>query len=210
MKSNLLNYVGVAALLIAFSACDRNDNDIEPPDEDLGTFEATISGDVSASFEGTAVFAEYHDPETEERFFTIAFGSPLNGRALNIWFVRGGEFPGAGTFNIQQLDMEELEEDWYFDKEEFVGFFLFHSDDQAEPMELYFTESGSITIELTDHNSIRGDFDVTASGMSMDFEQQQQEELQIQITSTFHAAFGEVQFPDFEDAFGLTGAPSFH
>jgi type 1 fimbria pilin len=101
-------FAGVAALLFTMSACNNDDNDVEVYDMEPGTFTATITGDVETVFEGVAIFTEYQHQATGELFFTIGFGSSSE-EAINLWFVRTGQFPGGGTYNIQQLNLEDME-----------------------------------------------------------------------------------------------------
>lgn len=197
MKIKIWQYVGVIALLVAFVACDRDDDDIDDiPGDEIGRFEATITGDVTAEFEGVAVFAQYQHIETDELFFTVGFGAN-NGQTINIWFVRGGEFPGNDTYAVHSFDVEEMEDDlWFFDVDDFVSFILIQHQQNAGELEVYFSESGTITLQLTEQNILTGDFSIDATGYRMDMTEPSEEELNISISASFNAVAGEVQFPN--------------
>jgi hypothetical protein len=192
-------YAGIAAIVILFSACSRDDEEIIVHDLEPGTFEATISGDVESVFEGVALYTEYFNQETEEYFFTIGLGSTTDGEAASLWFVRSGEYPGEGTFNIQSIEREDVENSqWFFEPQDFVNLSVRQPDQEVE---LYFSESGSITIEPNTTNTIAGEFELVATGTLMnptDDTDEVPEVWEIVITGTFNAAFGEVPLPAFD------------
>ena len=199
MKIKTWKYVGVLAILVAFVACDRDDDDIDDiPGDEIGRFEGTITGDVTAEFEGFAVFAQYqHIDEADELFFTVAFSAEIGNQTLTIWFVRGGDFPGNDTYAVRSFDVEEMEDNlWFFDIEEFIGFSLIQHQQNAGEIDVYFSESGTITMELTGQNILTGEFSIDATGYRMNMTEQSEEELQISISASFNAVAGDVQFPD--------------
>jgi hypothetical protein len=191
-------YAGIAAILILFSACSRDDDEVIVHDLEPGTFEATITGDVESVFEGVAIYTEYFNQETEEYFFTIGLGSTTDGEAASLWFVRSGEYPGEGTFNIQSLESADLENaQWFFETQNFVNLSVRQPDQEIE---LYLSDSGSITFEQNTTNTIAGEFELTATGSLMnptDETDEVPEVWEIVITGTFNAAFGEVPLPSF-------------
>jgi hypothetical protein len=198
MKIKIWKYVGVIALLVAFVACDRDDDDINDiPNDEIGRFEATMTGDVTAEFEGVAVFAQYQHIETDELFFTVGFGADNGSQIINIWFVRGGEFPGNDTYAVHSFEIEEMEDDlWFFDVDDFVSFSLVQEQTNTGELEVYFSESGTITFELTEQNILTGDFSIDATGYRMNMTELSEEELNISISASFNAVAGEVQFPN--------------
>ena len=196
MIREVVKFFIVAAFLVAMMGCDRDD-DNDVPDMEPGTFEAVITGDVEATLQGVAIFTEYTlDGLPDEIFFTLGMGAS-DEEPVNIWFVRGGAFPGEGTYDIQPFDLEGMEPDnWFFDVPEFINFSLRQLN--QEQQELYFAESGTISFEMVENDTaIRGDFEFGATGSVIGQEGDEPEVRQIQFSGSFYAVFGTVQFPEF-------------
>jgi hypothetical protein len=197
MKIRTWTFVGILALLVAFVSCDRDDDDDDIPGNEIGRFEATVTGDITTEFNGVAVYALYQHIETDELFFTVGFGGNNGDYAINVWFVRGGDYPGNDTYGVVSFDQEEMEDDlWFFDVDEFVGLSIVQDQEATQEIEVYFSESGTISFEMTGQNILTGEFDITVTGYVMDLPTKQDEELQISISGTFNAVPGEVQFPN--------------
>jgi hypothetical protein len=203
MKKHISFYAGIASLIILISSCSRDDDELIVHDMEPGTFEATITGDVESSFEGVAIYTEYMNQVTGEFFFTIGLGSTTD-EAISLWFVRGGEYPGEGTYNIQSFERADLDDaEWFFEPQDFVNLGVRQP---GQEVELYFSQSGSITFEPGVENTIAGEFEFTATGSHMNQENQGEETgetdpaeevWEIVISGTFNAAFGEVPLPAF-------------
>jgi hypothetical protein len=197
MKVRTWTFVGILALLVVFASCSRDDDDDDIPGNEIGRFEATVTGDINTDFEGVAVYALYQHIETEELFFTVGFGGNNGDYAINVWFVRGGNYPGDDTHGVASFDQEGMEDDlWFFEMEEFVGLSIVQDQEATEAIDVYFTESGTISFEMTSQNILTGEFDITVTGYTMNLNTKQEEELQISISGTFNAVPGEVQFPN--------------
>ena len=209
MIKEIWKYTGIAALLFTMSACEDDDNDIIH-DIEPGTFEVTISGDVEAEFEGSAIFTEYEHPETGDRFFILGFGTPQDTKMLNMWLVRTGEYPGDGNFDISQFDPEDFdEENWLFLADEFVNISITINqvNQEFEIDEIYFSDSGTITLELTGDNTVTGEFDFSATGFLFEMdeiaenkevnENESDELLEVNFSGSFNAVSGQVQIPEF-------------
>jgi hypothetical protein len=200
MKIKTWKFFGAIALLVAFVACDRDDDEI--PDDEIGLFEATITGDITAEFEGIAVYTQYQHTETGELVFTLGFWAENGSHTLSVWFVRGGDFPENDTYAVHPLNVEEMEDDlWFFDPDDFVSFSMVQHQQNAGELEIYFSESGTITFEMAGQNILTGDFSINATGyrMNMTEASEEEEELNISISASFNAAPGTVQFPDLSE-----------
>jgi hypothetical protein len=200
MKYSRTYYAGLVILFITIFACSRDDDEEIVQDLEPGTFEATITGDVESVFEGVAIYTEYFNQETEEYFFTIGLGSTTDDEAASLWFVRSGEYPGEGTFNIQSFERAELDNaQWFFEPQDFVNLSVRQP---GQEVEIYFSDSGSITFDQSSENTISGEFELIATGTLMDQSQNTDEAPQvweIMVSGTFNAAFGEVPLPAFTE-----------
>ncbi len=192
-------YIGVAALLLTLSACDDNDNDIDIDDPDVpaGTFEGTITGDITAEIGGFAGFAEY---VVEEEHFFVLFFATDQVEMVNLWLVRSGQFPGEGTYNIQEFDHKIMDDpEWFLAVDEFAGFGIRQ---ENEDFQLFFSESGSVSMEILGQTTVAGDFDFSATGfMQEDIENNENNEeepmpaVQVQFSGSFNAVLENVQPP---------------
>ncbi len=193
MVRKILKYLSITALMLAMVACDRDDDD-DVPDMEPGTFEAAISGDVESTLEGSAIFTEYVHEMTGEYFFTLGMSAAVE-ENVSIWFVRSGQFPGDGSYTIQPFDLDEMDEElWFFEVDQFINFNIREVNQQSE---LYFAESGTITMELVDDDTaIAGDFEFAATGSVMG-QEGEVTPVEVQFSGSFYAVFGTVQFPEF-------------
>jgi hypothetical protein len=187
MIKQIGKFIGVAALIFTMSSCNDDDNDIIHEIEP-GTFEASVTGDFEAQMEGVAVFIDYFDQFTGERAFILGFGSS-NQEIMNIWVLRAGEYPGDGTYDIQPVDFEDMEqEDWFLNVQEFVSYSERMVEEQYE---LFITESGTVSLELTGDNTVTGEFEIAATGYLMDQEGPAEEGSQVVISGNYNAIPGQ-------------------
>ncbi len=187
MIKQIGKFIGVAALIFTMYSCSDDDNDIIH-DIEPGTFEASVAGDFEAQIDGVAVFIDYFDQFTGDRAFILGFGSS-NQEIMNIWVLRAGEYPGDGTYDIQPVDLEDMEQqDWFLDVQEFVSYSERMVDEQYE---LFITESGTVTLELTGDNTVTGEFEINATGFLIDQEGLAEETSQVQITGSYNAVPGQ-------------------
>ncbi len=180
----------IIAMLLVFAACETDD-EVDEPLRDPGTFEAEVTGDVEYEIEGSAQYAEYTHPETDDAFFAMSLESD-DGQSFRIWFVRGSEFEGPDTYHIQEFDIEGMGEEWVYEVEEFVSFALNELNEEAE---MYISNSGSITIDEAPENNLEGDFEFTAIGFEIE---NPEEFFQVTIEGEYNSEFSEIQFPEFE------------
>ena len=193
MSIGFLKFAGIAALFLTLTSCSNDSNII---DMGPGTFEVVITGDVEAEYDGFAIFAEYADQITGQLFFAMSLTSN-EGENIKTWFVRSGQFPGNDTYFIEPFTREEMNDPgWLFGTEEFVSFFMREVELEQD---LFFSNSGTITLQLTTDNTMFGDFELVAAGYprhSM-IGEDEPEEMEVHLSGRFNAIFGEIMFPVF-------------
>jgi hypothetical protein len=193
MNNRFLKYAGIAALFLTMTSCSDDSNTI---DMGPGTFKIVITGDVETEFEGFALFSEFADQINGRLFFAMSLISN-QGENIKTWFVRSGQFPGNDTYLIELFAREDMDDiGWVFGTDEFVGFFIREVELEQD---LFFSDSGTITLQLTTDNTMYGDFEFVASGRprySM-IGEAEPEQMDVHISGRFNAMFGEIQFPVF-------------
>ncbi len=181
-------------MLLVLYACE-DDNDIDVIDEDLGTFQVTISGDVNEEYEGSAIFSQYVDDidQPEEYFFTVFLETATENEGTGIWFARGGELPEEDTYPVQGMDEEDMDDliDLVFEIDHFLAWIFDYVivDQTIEFTDLYFSEEGSVTLEVVDMENVAGTFEFSARGFKVENPEQ---EIEVLLTGEFNAIPGEV------------------
>ncbi len=185
---------GILILLFLLSAC-ADDNDIDVIDEDLGRFQVTISGDVNEELEGNAIFSQYVDDidQPEEFFFTVFLEAATEAEGTVIWFARGGELPEEDTYPVHDMDEGDMDDliDWVFEIDHFLAWmfdYVFVTQ-TIEFTDLFFSEEGSITLEVVDMENVAGTFEFSAIGYSVEDPEQ---EIEVLLIGEFNAVPGEV------------------
>ena len=185
---------GILILLFLLSAC-ADDNDIDVIDEDLGRFQVTISGDVNEELEGNAIFSQYVDDidQPEEFFFTVFLEAATEAEGTVIWFARGGELPEEDTYPVHDMDEGDMDDliDWVFEIDHFLAWmfdYVFVTQ-TIEFTDLFFSEEGSITLEVVDMENVAGTFEFSAIGYPVEDPEQ---EIEVLLIGEFNAVPGEV------------------
>lgn len=166
------NYIFGFILLFTvafFFGCDDDDGPTGPEGE--GSFTVTISGDISRQFSGSAVFA-INKEQGEEGFALALAAGEDNEETLMLvsFFLVTGTPPGKGTYVIGESATETIFHSWY--------------NATGEYNEMFFAESGSITVNSSSNTRFAGSFQYTAKGwISGDYET----EKEVNITGNFDA-----------------------
>lgn len=184
MRYNQILGFSLLFAIFIFFGCNDNDDPAGPVDE--GTFSVTVTGDVSFSFSGTAVFGSGTDPETGEQGFILWLTTDTqemeSGESL--WLARiGGTRPGTGTFvisNVEEFDDENWNTDHFYAAVMSANTFLG-------------SESGTMQVTSSSTNRFTGSFEFTASGHSF----QDGSEITATVEGNFDAIGGTIFFPGF-------------
>ena len=179
--------------LFSFAGCDDEEernlpgNGQELPDP--GEFEASIKGDIGLDLEGTAFFDSMVDPETGDSFFFLNLSTTATS-ITNMWFSRGGSRPASGSYQVMNLDIEDLEDSWRLGDDSFAFWLI---DDPTGNMALFFSDGGGVNIHRSLEDEIAGEFVIQATGFYLaDMETR----LEVEVRGAFNAIQGEVQPPD--------------
>ena len=180
--------------LFVFAGCDDdNDRNLPGNGEDLpdpGEFHAEISGDMERDLAGTAFFENMIDPETGNDFFFLSLAT-LETPANNMWFSRGGGRPSSGSYQVLNLDADDLDDSWVYDENRFAFWFV---DDPADNMVLFFSDRGSVNIHRSHEDEIAGEFVIHATGFYL---ADMNTALEVEVRGAFNAIVGDIQPPDF-------------
>ena len=126
--------------VFALAACGDDDDNGTGPDgnDDLGTLNASVTGDVSETVSGGAIFAE--DPDGSWGLF---MGGDEDDESA-IWFAGEGGRPSTGThaFDVNSED---------------VGAFYVH----GATGNFYFAEEGELVITQSSDSRVVGNFEFT-------------------------------------------------
>ncbi len=201
MIKEIWKYAGIAALMVSLSACDDDDNGNDDPQNGLepGEIEFSVSGDVNAEYTGSGIYADI-DESAEERFFALVLTSDT-GDNMTLVFAVGGNYPGDGTYSIQDINFDpeggfdgELDEptnQWLTNLDEFVAYGS--RQEGAQSQQVIVSKSGDITIEIDGQNLLVGEFDISASAYEYDQVEMTFEELSVEISGSFNALRGAYQ-----------------
>ncbi len=175
------------ALPVGITAC--NENGTGPDDDDLAeaTFEASVTGDMTAEFDGTAVFGEATDPETGEDFWVLILtsgDSETTGRT--IYFGREGARPGGGTISLANVEDDDPESGEVF---------ALYFDYTQGAYGLFASTGGTLTITHSSSDDMAGSFAIEAAGTVV--QGNEAVDVEITITGTFNADNGSVGLPTF-------------
>ncbi len=169
------------AVIVLLAACGESTG---PGDDSTaqGSFQATVSGDLSLSLSGLAVFGT--QVEGGDTGFVIALMDGLLGQDnSDIVFIGRDNptAPGTGTFPIEPGLCPTCTED------DFSGAYV-HQETQVD-VGTYLSESGSFTISAASADTLRGEFDFTATAFLL-FGNVTAES--VQLTGSFTAVAGQV------------------
>lgn len=153
----------LAPLLFLFVAtgCDSGSDD----DNAVGSFEAAVSGDATASLRGQAAFAT--ETEDDSTYTAIGLVDGEDPQDLIVLVVPGA--PRPGTFAV--------------DNEEAGGLLTLTDGDEGT---LYIVQSGSLTVTRANDERVEGRFEVEAVSLIDETDE-------VSIEGEFEAMPGEVE-----------------
>lgn len=183
MKRRIAYFFLFATASLLFLGCS-DDDPTGPQDE--GSFTVSISGDISSSISGLAIFGSATDPESGDDAFVLWFATDTDDieSGENLWFARyGTSRPGTGSYII--ADVEDFDgEDW--NPEDFYS--LYWGNDAV-----VWSQAGTLQISNSTDNRIIGSFEFSGIGISM----QDGETIDVTVEGEFDAVGGNILFPDF-------------
>ncbi len=197
-RPNILLVVGG---LMTVAAC--NDDDPTAPGEtglDPGTFEATISGDLSASLEGTAAYQASTSTVNGLYLHAIQLVPENQFPGEPSWFMFAGSEPELeeGTYPVVRVteeDWEEAEAGWVPEAlTEGVGYLGFFSEEGVWAS-IVLSSDGEITFRWTDAGGLEGEFAIQGDGRRVEFTGEAEEDISVDLAGAFHAVPGSITLP---------------
>lgn len=184
------------------SACDSlgsfgsNEDD---PDVELGRFEMVLSGSISDTLQGLAVFSTttVEDPSANEHnLFGLAFMPDTSEMEANrsSWFasqiMRLSERPAEGEYEFATLDGNHFPED-PFDFPDDAFAFSFQTEDTSRTAVMT-SDEGTFTITTSSSSRTAGTFSAEVSGLYYESGMQEPGEGSMTIEGKFNALGGEL------------------
>ncbi len=126
------------SLAIVLASCD-----LTTEFDSAGTFNATVSGDFTATMTGTALFGSFPDGQ-----FSLVMTDPVGIQALALAGADGR--PAPGTFTIEHYDEE-------------TGFIATYARDGI-PQAVFRSESGEIVVTSSSSSRLQGTLTFEAVG----------------------------------------------
>ncbi len=171
-------------------ACDDDNGDADPITIGLdpASFEMSITGDLTATVRGSAIFSEVTDPDTGETGFVIYLVSHGDDNST-LALATGGSRPGTGTYQIVNVDedvMEDIHDEMEVEPGQFAAWF---QTDPGEEPRLFFSNSGTLTIVESNPQAVVGTFELDADGVDT---ADPDAELYIEISGKFYTIGGAV------------------
>ena len=151
----ILGLALVASMAVAGCGGDDDDNGFGPGN--MGTFTGNVTGDVTASLSGNAVFSVYDDGGSDVFELILTSGSFANANIL-LTLTRDGSRPANGTYNLGGAAGN------------FSGAIYFD-----ESGDTYVFNGGTVTITSSGSGGVNGSVNITATDGTND----------ITITGTF-------------------------
>lgn len=184
----------LAFIFLFFSAgCDdEEDGDLPGNGHDLpdpGKFEVRISGDIERELEGAAIFDMMVDDDTGDTFFILNLvtnETPAN----NMWFSKGWTRPSTGSYQVPDLDPDDLDESWTPGEDRLAFWFI---DDPTGNMALFLSDGGEVEIYRSLEDEIAGEFIIQATGFYLT---DMNTVLEVEVSGAFNAIVGEIQLPN--------------
>lgn len=173
-----LTVATVTALTLV--ACGGDDDGVgpDPGEEPVGSFSATISGDVSASLSGEALHGEtVIDDETGDQGWVAVMGFQETETTSAIMLVRLAGRPGPGTYSLDDLTSGEG-----LDASEWGAFVVVATGGQSIAFS-GFSTTGTVTITSSSADHVEGSFTIQATG----FASGSQTELSVTAQGEFEA-----------------------
>ena len=151
----MLGLALIATMAVAGCGGDDDDNPFGPGN--MGTFTGNITGHVTASLSGNAVFSVYTSG-ADQTFELVLSGGTFFDPTHLVTFARDGTRPGANTYNIG------------VNAGNFTG--VIYIDASGDT---YVAESGTVTITSSGTGGVNGNFTIVATDGTND----------ITVTGTF-------------------------
>ncbi|MFP4468892.1 MAG: hypothetical protein ACLFN2_07985 [Bacteroidales bacterium] len=179
--------------LFFFAGCgDEEDGDLPGNGYDMpdpGEFEAGVTGDIERDLQGTALFDMMVDQDTGDTFFILNLSTnetPTN----NMWFSKGWARPSTGSYQVQDLDPDDLDDSWAPGEDRFAFLFI---DDPDGNMALVLSDGGEVEISRSREDEVAGEFIIQATGFYLT---DLNTVLEVEVRGAFNAIVGEVQLPE--------------
>lgn len=166
------------ALSIGVFACGGDSTG--PEEEEFGSFSVTISGLVTDSFEGEAVFGEATDPDTNEEVWVLWLTDESEEKL--VYLVRLSDRPGNGTYPFSDLNQEE------FSAGDLAGLMIAQVAETSTA--IFSSTGGSLVVTGSSSTRMEGTFTIQAEGIVM--AGSEATEGQITITGEFDAVNGTI------------------
>lgn len=166
-------------LMIGLVACSDDDDDQEPNyDADPGTFTMTISGEMSQTLTGNAVFVTSTDPDTGEMVFAMSMASDSS----VVLFAKRGDRPSTGSYSVWNM------EDGEFDDGDIpIDQFYIWLSIQDDPMIYIFSRSGTVQINGSNAERVYGTFTYQGEGFTLN---DPEDTFTVTASGAFHATAG--------------------
>lgn len=129
---------------LLLTACDSND---EPDDNDLGRFQAAITGSVQMSLDGLAGYGVEVDPDSGAVFAVALISASDNEDVILL--------AGRGTPTERSYPLDAIESDG-----ETGGVFFLHT--MGENGVFYLSDGGTLTLTAVRSDRLEGRFEFTA------------------------------------------------
>jgi hypothetical protein len=155
----------LASLLFLFVGCDSGSDD----DNTVGSFEAAVSGNATATLRGQAAFAT--DTEDDSTYTAIGLIDAEDPQDLVVLVLPGS--PHSGTFDVAD--------------QEAGGLLTLTDGDEGT---LYVVQSGTLTVTRASDSRVEGRFDVEAVSIVDETDE-------VSIEGEFEATPGEVEDSEF-------------
>ncbi len=110
--------------------------------------------------------------------------------SVSLNFAKGGDQPGTGTFDIIDIDWEDLEDDMLLPEDEFLGLLLVTL---GAEMYYFFSDGGTIEINESTTETFAGSFNYTSTGFLFT---QPMEDIEIEVEGIFSAIYEDVSPPE--------------
>ena len=177
--------LGIAALVVAVlggvTACSSGGGDdvtgTNPPGGTVGSFNATVSGAMSATLSGSAAFGS--STVSGSQGFAIAL-VPTSGTNSIIFGRVNAQAPGTGTYQIADFATQSSVSG------AMIAALIAGSGQSGQ---IYVSTSGTLTITSSSADEIKGNFTVSASAVTVSGTQA------VTMTGTFTARKGAINVP---------------
>jgi len=174
------------ALPLFLLSCDSNDDENGNGGPQAGTFQVTVTGDVTDSFNGQALWARGVDEEGQE-FFLIQMLTGTAAAGQTVVTFTSGDRPPTGQYPF--LDFESMEgED--LPEGEYVGLVSTFGDAGGYVL---ISIEGGINITTSTDARVAGTFNFSAAGFTLG-QGEETMPLEGNVEGEFNAVFSPIQY----------------